>query len=60
MFVNSCRRCAASEIPTNEVRTIECAGEVIRLCNRCHEELREWFSGVAEAAPELELVSASR
>ncbi|HVY61502.1 MAG TPA: hypothetical protein VHF22_07605 [Planctomycetota bacterium] len=55
MFVNNCRRCGASEIPSDDVRTIECAGEVVRLCPRCHDELRSWFlNGVPETAPELE------
>jgi hypothetical protein len=43
MSANTCRRCGASEIPASEVRTVEVAGEVARLCARCHDELRSWF-----------------
>jgi hypothetical protein len=61
MTVNTCRRCGASEIPTSEVRTIECAGELVRLCSRCHDELRDWFlNGIPDTAPELESEPAGR
>jgi hypothetical protein len=59
MCVNTCRRCGATEIPASELQTIEVAAEHVRLCARCHDELRGWFAQ-GQPAEMRELETAGR
>ncbi len=65
MYVTTCRRCGETILNDGQnPQTIECAGEIHRVCRTCYEQFRRWFLNPSAptdaAAPELEEEAAEQ
>ncbi len=58
MYAIHCHRCGETSIEASEAHTIECAGEQVTLCARCHDQFRTWFYAGAFQNTDPELTPA--